>query len=331
MSVSPLDLRLLDRWQRDFPLTPRPFAEIAAASGLGEEALIARLAALQRRGAISRVGAVVRPNTVGASTLAAMAVPPTDLDEVAARVSAEPAVNHNYEREHRLNLWFVVTAPDRTGVEEVLARIEADTGIVVLDLPLERAYHIDLGFRLDAEEKTRTAAPDASPAPIQTDADDRALLVALENGLPLVERPYAALAGRLRWTEDEVMSRLARLIEGGVISRFGVVVKHRTLGFAANAMAVWDVPDGDVDRIADIFARHPFVTLCYRRPRRQPDWPYNLFCMVHGRDRATVTGQLATLNRAADTAGLPHAVLFSRRCFKQRGARFSTTRQEAVA
>ncbi len=328
--VSPLDLSLLDRWQRDFPLVPRPFALLGRVLGLPEREVIARVEALLARDLISRVGAVVRPNTAGASTLAAMAVPPARLEAIAERVNAEPTVNHNYEREHRLNLWFVVTGAARDCVAGTLARIEADSGLEVLDLPLERAYHIDLGFALsEGNGAGRPCRP--GQARIDPDVQDRALVRALEDGLPIEARPYDALARRLGWSEREVIGRLARLIDGGVISRFGLVVKHRRLGYRANAMAVWNVPDDDVDRVAAIFAEQAYVTLCYRRPRRLPDWPYNLFCMVPGRDRATVRGQIADLNDVAAAGALPQAVLFSPRCFKQRGASFAPPRVEAVA
>lgn len=142
------DRRLLDGFQRDLPLEPRPFAAIARDLGLAEAEVIARLAALQEAGAVSRVGAVVRPNTAGRSTLAAVAVPEDRLEEVGALVAALPEVNHCYEREHRLNLWFVVTAADAEGVASALARAEAEAGLPVLDLPLEAEYRIDLGFPL---------------------------------------------------------------------------------------------------------------------------------------------------------------------------------------
>lgn len=142
------DRRLLDAWQRDFPLEPRPFAAIARELGIAEAEVIARLAALQAAGAVSRVGAVVRPNTAGRSTLAAMAVPEARLEEVGALIAAQPEVNHCYEREHRLNLWFVVAAADAAAVARTLARIEAASGLTVLALPLEAEYRIDLGFPL---------------------------------------------------------------------------------------------------------------------------------------------------------------------------------------
>ena len=103
---------------------------------------------------LSRIGAAVRPNTVGASVLAAMRVAPDRLDEIAAIVSREPCVNHNYEREHELNLWFVVAAPDKAGLDSVLARLRAATGHEILELPLERAYYLDLGFSLDLSRGT---------------------------------------------------------------------------------------------------------------------------------------------------------------------------------
>ena len=143
-----LERRLLNDWQRDLPLVPRPYAAIARALGLDEAAVIERLAALRERGAISRVGAVVRPNVAGASTLAAMAVPQARLQVVAQIVSSHDEVNHNYEREHRLNLWFVVTAADRERVAAVLAAIERESGLPVMDLPLAAEYRIDLGFDL---------------------------------------------------------------------------------------------------------------------------------------------------------------------------------------
>lgn len=143
-----LDRELLDAYQHGFPLVPRPFAAIAAALGIDEATVIARLERLQAEGCVSRVGAVVAPHRTGWSTLAAIAVPEDRLEAVAAMVSAYPEVNHNYEREHRLNLWFVVTGPDRDTVEAVLEEIGARAGLAVYDLPMEEAYRLDLGFPL---------------------------------------------------------------------------------------------------------------------------------------------------------------------------------------
>ena len=148
LPLDEIDRRLLNDFQSGFPLVPRPFAEIAARLGVNEAEVIARLERLSEAGAVSRVGPVLRPRRMGASTLAAMAVPPGQLQQVADLVSGFPEVNHNYEREHRFNLWFVLTATDEDRLAEVMQEIESQTGIEVLDLPMLEEYHIDLGFPL---------------------------------------------------------------------------------------------------------------------------------------------------------------------------------------
>lgn len=142
------DRHLLDDFQRDFPLKPRPYAEIARRLGQREDRVLAGFARLTAAKVVSRIGAIVAPQRAGWSTLAAIAVPQERLQEVADLVSSFEAVNHNYEREHRFNLWFVVTGPDRAQVRQVLQEIESATGLAVLDLPLVEAFRLDLGFPL---------------------------------------------------------------------------------------------------------------------------------------------------------------------------------------
>ena len=146
--LSALERRLLNDFQHDFPLSSMPYADIARDLGVSEDEVLAALARLKQAGAVSRVGAVLRPNTVGASTLAAMAVPADRLEEIAALVNSYAGVNHNYEREHELNLWFVATAPDSGRLQELLDDIATRSGIEVLAFPLVEDYHIDLGFEL---------------------------------------------------------------------------------------------------------------------------------------------------------------------------------------
>lgn len=140
--------QLLNNYQRDFPLCSRPFAEIADELGVEEHTVIEQLQQLQDKKTISRVGPVFRVNTVGSSCLAAIAVPDDELEEVAKLVNSYAAVNHNYEREHRYNLWFVLTAQNEENLQAVLSDIEARTGLDVLFLPMLEDYHIDLGFEL---------------------------------------------------------------------------------------------------------------------------------------------------------------------------------------
>jgi DNA-binding Lrp family transcriptional regulator len=150
----------------------------------------------------------------------------------------------------------------------------------------------------------------------------QAIVHAMQDGLALTPRPFAAIAERLGTDEETVLDVVRELQATGTIKRFGVVVRHHELGFCANAMVVWDAPDESVHAIARRLAEDPDVTLCYRRPRRPPSWPYNLFCMIHGRDRVSVERKISTLRSAHGIQNLPHCILFSRRRFKQRGANY---------
>lgn len=146
--LSRLEKRLLNDFQQGFPLVERPYSLLAQELGVSEEEVLQQLQGLKDRGYITRVGPVFRPNRVGASTLAALAVPPEQLETIAALINSYAEVNHNYEREHHYNLWFVLTAPDRERIEEVLGEIQASTGLEPIDLPMQRDFHINLGFPL---------------------------------------------------------------------------------------------------------------------------------------------------------------------------------------
>ena len=154
---------------------------------------------------------------------------------------------------------------------------------------------------------------------------DRALIAAIQGGLPLTAHPYAAIGAQVGMAEADVIARLSTLQSAGLIKRMGVVVKHRALGYRANAMVVWDVPDAGVGRVGELLAGEACVTLCYQRPRRGPEWPYNLFCMIHGRARDSVLRRLEQIIQYHDLGHIPHDVLFSGRSFKQRGARYVMT------
>jgi DNA-binding Lrp family transcriptional regulator len=154
---------------------------------------------------------------------------------------------------------------------------------------------------------------------------DRELIAAIQQGLPLASRPYASVGARLGLSEADVIARLTELQDAGLIKRMGVIVRHRALGYRANAMVVWDVPDNELERVGQLLAAETCVTLCYQRPRRLPDWPYNLFCMIHGRERDNVLRRLAQIIEVHGLQALAHSVLFSSRSFKQRGAHYAET------
>ena len=148
MHLDDLSRRLIDRFQHGLPLCAEPYAAMARELDCSEAAVLDALALLQQADALSRVGPVFEHSRAGASTLVALAVPEERLEQVAAQVNQHPEVNHNYLREHRYNLWFVLTAPHRAQIDQVLAQIAAETGLAPLDLPMQRVYRIDLGFPL---------------------------------------------------------------------------------------------------------------------------------------------------------------------------------------
>lgn len=165
------------------------------------------------------------------------------------------------------------------------------------------------------------------PSPSTISELDRRLLAAMQDGLPLVPRPYAEIGSQIGISEEEVTERIRHLQQNGIIRRMGIIVHHRPLGYRANAMVVWNLPPNQVEAFGNEVAKLDFVTLCYQR---QPDleWPYNLYTMIHGRDRGSVMGRVRTLLSLAPTENIDHQVLFSNRRFKQHGARYFSPQTE---
>jgi len=151
---------------------------------------------------------------------------------------------------------------------------------------------------------------------------DYQLIAAIQGGLPLVSHPYAEVGRHIDMSEEQVISRINEMQQSGIIKRFGVVVRHHELGYTANAMVVWDVPEQRLDEVGEALGDQPCVTLCYQRPRRLPEWPYNLFSMIHGRGQEIVTAQVERLVDELGLGDIPHEILFSGQRFKQRGARY---------
>ncbi len=156
-------------------------------------------------------------------------------------------------------------------------------------------------------------------------ARDKQLVAAIQSGLPLVSHPFAEIGARIGLSENETIERIQALLADGTIKRLGVIVRHHELGYRANAMTVWNIPDEQVDKLGQCIGSIDFVTLCYRRPRHLPDWPYNLFAMIHGQNRAAVSNNIECLIERCGLKAIQHEVLFSRRRFKQCGAHYIDT------
>ncbi len=318
-SPAPVNLTdlMLEAFQRDFPLVRAPFFEIGQRLNADEHDVLTACAALVERGIVARIGGVVRPNTLAASTLAAVAVPHASADAVATAISGLEGVNHVYLRENAVNIWFVATGPDRPFIDATLRAVAHVSGQPVLDLSLEQAFHIDLGFPLTGGAKASATVPELNYHPV---AGDRDLAQIVASGIPLEQRPFRSIGAKLGLSEEAVISRLEHLLRSGVVKRFGLIVRHRALGWRSNAMVVWDLPDRDVEDKARPLAACDGINLCYRRRRCAPVWPYNLYCMIHAKSRETALLLLQQASRAAGLDGVPREILFSTRCYKQTGA-----------
>lgn len=323
------DARLIDLLQRALPLTERPFADVGAELGLDEQQVIERLRRLLADGVLTRFGPLFHIERAGGQfILAALQAPEDRYDEVTAQVNALPEVAHNYRREHALNMWFVVAAETPGGAWAACERIETITGLPVHAFPKEREFFVGLYLPLLADSPRTgldtlhaTDAPVVASTPLSLTDFDRRLIAATQTGLPLEPRPYDAVAATIGSTGPAVRARLGELLAAGVVRRIAAVPNHYRLGFTANGMSVWDVDDAEVDRLGQLLGSQPAVSHCYRRPRKQGVWRYNLFAMLHGHSRAEVLAQAEHVADLLGSACRAHDVLFSSAILKKTGLR----------
>lgn len=181
---------------------------------------------------------------------------------------------------------------------------------------MKRGWRKEIQPEIAARSNTPMKQPEQ-----EIDTIDRKIILATQDGLPLVQHPYRAIAEQVGVGAEELMSRMRRMLATGVIRRIGVVPDHYALGYRANGMSVWDIPDARVDEVGEKIGRLDFVSHCYQRPRRFPDWPYNLFAMVHGRDRIEIEREVETIAQLIGGHGRGHTVLYSTRILKKTGLR----------
>jgi DNA-binding Lrp family transcriptional regulator len=326
-TLGALERAVINRFQGGLPVVRRPFSAVAARLDTDEATLISTLERLLTDGWLTRVGPLFNPDRMGGGlSLCAMCVPEDRFDEVSETVNALPAVAHNYARAHPLNMWFVVATETPAEVPATLDQVREATGLEVYDFPKRREFYLGLWLQLDDQGPTRTRslAMACTPEPsTPLDATDRRIVTACQAGLPLVPEPFGAVAEQVGQFPDEVMRRIERMRTEGVIRRIGVVPNHYRLGLRGNGMSVWDVPDDRLDEIGRRVGAMDFVSHCYERPRHAPFWPYNLFAMVHGRDRAEVSEKVHGLARTLGDRFRAHEVLFSTRILKKTGLRLT--------
>jgi len=323
-----LERTLINQFQGGFPVTGRPFREVAVGLGTDEATLIFVLGRLLEGGWLSRFGPLYQAERLGGGLLlTALAVPEADFERVAGQVNAFPEVAHNYRRDHWLNLWPVLATETPAGIADILARLETTTGLPVYAFPKEREFYLGLWLELDAQGGRRTRSIREPPLDLDyhLHALDRRIVAATQAGLPLTPEPYAAVAQQIGCSVAEVMERLQAMLAAGVIRRIGLVPNHYRLGLRGNGMTVWDIPDERLEAVGRRLGDLDWVSHCYARPRHRPHWPYNLFAMVHGRDRAEVNVKVAEMAELVRDGSRGHEVLFSSAVLKKTGLRFSNS------
>lgn len=327
MTLSPQAVDFINRFQGGFPIVERPYLSVAAKLGITETVLIQTIAELLQQRVLSRFGPLYDAVRLGGGvTLAALASPDEQFDQVAAIVNQHPLVAHNYRRDHQLNMWFVVASDVHCEIETCLADIGDATGLAVYNFPKLREFYLGLWLSIDGEQHVSTVpVPQdvmTTPSTMATPSlFDRQLIAATQTGLPLLPRPYLALAEQLDVDEFEVMSALSEMRSSGAIRRIGAIPNHYALGLRGNGMTVWNVPDERVAEIGERIGQLDYVSHCYERPRYPGVWPYNLFAMVHGRDRDEVLAKTDLLAAEIGDAGRSHDVLFSSAVLKKTGLR----------
>lgn len=325
--LTPLARAFINQFQGGFPIAGRPFHGVAAKLGMPETALIQTVQQLLDDGVLSRFGPLYDAARLGgAVTLAAIAVPEHRFDQVAGIVNALPAVAHNYRREHALNMWFVVATERPQGIAECLAAIESATGLRVFDFPKLREFYLGLWLQVDDQGGVITVPlPSAdTPSPVQADNTQwPAIIAATQGGLPLTVEPYEQLAQQLDLSPALLMDELREMLACGVIRRIGAVPNHYRLGLRGNGMTVWDVPDEQVAELGALIGRQPYVSHSYERPRQPGVWPYNLFAMVHGCNRAEVLAKSERLRELLGASVRASDVLFSSAVLKKTGLRLA--------
>ena len=323
-----LDKKILSIIQTDLPVAERPFDVLAERLRVDPVDVLAGVTRLRKRGIIRRLGPVFTSARLGyASTLVAAAVPPERLKEIARLVTQLPGVTHNYRREHAYNLWFTLTATSSGEVERIIADLKRQTGIdAFYSLPAMAIYKIRVDFQLDSD-KSVADAPALQPdvEPVQLSEDQKELVRLLQDDLPPVAEPFSPVADKLGWSVADVVAQVAKWLDQGVIRRFGAVVHHRRLGFDANGMAVFRVPDDLIDDAGRRLARRSEISHCYQRPPL-PNFPYNLFAMVHGQSETQVRH---LVQRLSAELHLPeYDVLFSTAEFKKVSMRYFVQPQD---
>jgi len=323
VKLEDLDAKLLDILQESLPLTATPYAQIANRLGITPSQVLARVAALRAgdRAPIRQISAIFDSKSLGyQTTLVAARVEESQLPHAVEAINTHPGVSHNYRRDHAYNLWYTLAVPPdtRLGLEKTADILHHRSGAIATRLmPTIKLYKIGVRLKI-SEDSDASLVPeykgnDAKP-PMALSESDRRMIRVLQRDLPTIDRPFDALALQAGVSTEELLAAAKHFADLKLIRRFSAVLRHRELGFDANAMGVWVVPPSQQDSFGKVAAGFPEVSHCYLRPS-YPDWPYNIFTMIHTRQRQAGTQVLSAISQA--TGITQYAALYSTQEYKK--------------
>jgi DNA-binding Lrp family transcriptional regulator len=329
VKLDKLDKELLQVLQDEFPVEGRPWAEIGKKLGISGEEALSRSQRLHSDGVIRKLRTILNAQKLGhcQSTLMAMKVPEEQMEKVVSIVNEYMSVTHNYQREHDFNLWFTVTTCGDVHLSSTVEEIKRRTEIPesdILDLPTTRLFKIDVRFKFtDSDGKgipTETTVNMSSNTNVTInkntlDEIDRAVLHITQDGIPLVNEPFASIAKETGISQKEVVAVVKKLIDSGVIKRLGISVNQRKVGIVANAVVAWKVPQDQVERVGSMVSSYKEITHCYERITIPGKWEHNLFTVLHGYDRRSVEEFAENMSKAIGIRD--YLVLFSNEQFKR--------------
>jgi siroheme decarboxylase len=323
--IDPLDKELLNEIQWTFPLSVRPYLEIASKHGLTEDEVMRRISLMKRSGLIRQINAIFDTRKLGyKSALVAFAVKKDRLDSVASEVNKHPGVSHNYERDHEFNMWFTLAVPPDGDLKKVLEQMASLEGVIKFRLlPTLKLYKIGVKLDMVNNDPSRLTPDDNVKAIDQKKFElslrDKEFIRELQKDLDVTPRPFDNSANHLGITVDELFKRAIEYESMGVMRRFAAILRHRDAGFTANGMIVWKVPDDKIDEVGYKLASFPQVSHCYRRPV-YPDWPFNLFSMIHA--RTIEAAKKIAIELSNFVAINEYRILFSSREFKKERVKY---------
>ena len=319
-SMDELDKELLNEIQWTFPLVTRPFDAIAKKFNISSETVKTRLNHLKEIGVLRQLSAIFDTRKLGySSSLVAMEIQPDKLEFVANQINRHPGVSHNYERDHQFNLWFTLAVPPGSDLQTELKKFDLLEGIKkVRMLPTLQLFKI--GVKLDmVEDKKHAVAPTEEKKEIKNvkfepTEEDKDFIRELQKDMSIIDEPFVKAANNLGITEDNLFSKMKHYESIGVMRRFAAILRHRQVGFTANGMIVWKVPEDRIAEVGEKLGSFPQISHCYQRPT-YPDWPYNVFSMIHCKTQDEANDMAKTIQDQIHVDDF--RILFSSREFKK--------------